>query len=269
MNPFVNRINNQQWVVPVSLMCLLLGFMISLAWVSKENRNSRNAFLQGDQRQRVSEAVVDPEAYEQATSEVKKLQAEKTKLENALSKKGDDSKVLNDSLQEMKTFAGLTEVEGPGVVVTLSDSGKNDTGGFAGQVPTNPDSVIHDHDVLHTVNELFASGAEAVAVNGHRVAGTSSIRCVGTTILVNDVKIASPIAVRAIGDPDTLFGAVNMPGGELSQIRIYDPAMVQVEKVQMMRLPAYVGTTAKKWAKPVTPPEAKSSETTTDHAESK
>lgn len=268
MNPFVNRINNQQWVIPVSLMCLLLGFMISLAWVSKENRNSRNAFLQGDQRTRVSEAVVDLEAYEQTTSEVKKLQAEKTKLENALSKKGDDSKVLNDSLQEMKTFAGLTEVEGPGVVVTLSDSGKTDTG-FGGQVATNPDSIVHDHDVLHTVNELFASGAEAVSVNGHRVAGTSSIRCVGTTILVNDVKIASPIAVRAIGEPDTLFGAVNMPGGELSQIRIYDPAMVQVEKVKMMRLPAYVGTTAKRWAKPVTPPEAKPSDNIGDHGESK
>ncbi|AIE88150.1 hypothetical protein OP10G_4782 [Fimbriimonas ginsengisoli Gsoil 348] len=235
-------------------MCLLLGFMISLAWVGKETRNSRSAFLRADQRVRVSEALVDPEAYEQSVNEVKKLQEEKTKLENALSRNGTDSKVLNDSLQEMKSFAGLTEVEGPGVAVTLRDSGKTDTG-FGGQVATNPDSVIHDQDVVHVVNELFASGAEAIAVNGHRVAGTTSFRCVGTTILVNDVKIASPIVVRALGDSDTLFGAMNMPGGALSQIRIFDPAMVQVEKVQMMRLPAYTGTTAKKWAKVVAPPQ--------------
>jgi uncharacterized protein YlxW (UPF0749 family) len=244
-------------------MCLLLGFMISLAWVSKENRNSRNAFLRADQRVRVSEAVVDLEAYEQSTNEVKKLQEEKTKLENALAAKGTDSKVLNDSLQEMKTFAGLTEVEGPGVVITLNDSGKTDTG-FGGQVAVNPDSVVHDQDVVHVVNELFASGAEAASVNGHRVAGTTSFRCVGTTILVNDVKIASPIVIRAVGDPDTLFGAMNMPGGALSQIRIYDPAMVQVEKVQMMRLPAYVGTTAKKWAKVVTPTGVKASDSTSE-----
>lgn len=249
MNPFVGRLNNNQsWVMPVSLMCLLLGFMISLAWVTQANRTSRSSFLRQDQRARVSDAVVDLEAYEQSTSEVKKLQIEKTRLENALSKKGDDSKVLNDSLQEMKVFAGLTEVEGPGLVVTLSDSTKNEAGASAPVAPV-PDAVIHDRDVLHVSNELFAAGAEAVSVNNHRVAGTSSIRCVGNTILINDVKIASPVVVRAVGDPDTLYGAMNMPGGVLSEIRIYDPGMVQLEKAKSLMLPAYVGTTARKWAK--------------------
>jgi len=238
--------------MPISVMCLFLGFMVSVAWVTKENRTARNAFLRSDQRARVSEAVIDLDAYEQSTNEVKKLQEEKTKLENAVAKKGDDSKVLNDSLQDMKIFAGLCEVEGPGVVVTLNDAPKSDTG-FGGQVAVNPDSVIHDLDVVHTVNELFAAGAEAIAVNGHRVSGRTSFRCVGNTILVNDVKIASPIAVRAIGETDTLFGAMSMPGGTLSQIRVFDPAMVQIEKIQKMRLPAFVGPTSMKWAK-VPPP---------------
>ena len=35
------------------------------------------------------------------------------------------SKVLNDSLQESKAFAGLTELEGPGIALTLRDSGKS------------------------------------------------------------------------------------------------------------------------------------------------
>ncbi len=236
-------------------MCLLLGFMVSLAWVTKSNRDSRSGFLQPDQKARISESLVDLEAYNQATSEVKKLQEEKTKLESALSKHGEDSKVLNDSLQEMKVFAGLTEVEGPGAVVTLSDSAKNEPG-ILGTVPQNPDAVIHDRDVLHVTNEFFASGAEAVSVNNHRIAGTSSIRCVGTTVLVNDVKVSSPIVIRAIGDPDTLYGAMNMPGGVLSEIRVYDPAMVQLEKAKDLRLPAYVGTTDRKWAK-VPPPAVK------------
>lgn len=262
MNPFASRIQNQQaWVVPVSGMCLILGFMISLSWVTQEKRSSRSAYLRSDQRARVSESVVDLEAYEQATNEVKKLQSEKTKLENALSSKGNDSKVLNESLQDMKNFAGLSEVEGPGAVVTLSDSRKQDTTFGAGQTIQNPDSVIHDRDVLHVVNELFASGAEAVSVNNHRIAGGSSIRCVGTTILVNDVKIASPILVRAIGDPDTLYGAMNMPGGALSELRVYDTNMVQLEKAKSLRLPAFVGTTTHKYAKPVqAAPEGQKSE---------
>lgn len=248
MNPFASRINNQSWVIPVSLVSLPLGFMIALAWVTKDNRTSRSAFLSPDQRTRINEGEVNLDAYLQATSEVKKLQDEKTRMEFAMSKKGDDTKVLNENLQETKVFAGLTDLEGPGVVVTLSDSKKQSDISFGNQVATNPESVVHDTDVVHTVNELYASGAEAIAINGHRVAGTTSVRCVGTTVLVNDVKIASPIAVRAIGDPDTLYGAMNMPGGALSQIRQFDPGMVQIEKVKMMRLPAYVGPTTRKWA---------------------
>jgi len=252
MNPFVSRINNQSWVVPVSIMCLVIGFMTSLAWVNKTTRGTRNGFLREDQRTRVSEQVVDPEAYEQATREVKKLQEGKTNLELALSKHGEDSKILNDSLQEMKSFAGLSEIEGPGVVVTLTDSVKSQQN-FAGTMAQNPDSVIHDRDVLHVSNELFASGAEAVSVNNHRVSATSSFRCVGTTILVNDVKIASPIVVRAIGDPETLYGAMNMPGGVLSEIRVFDPAMALMDKAKILHLPAFVGSTERKWAKPVHP----------------
>jgi uncharacterized protein YlxW (UPF0749 family) len=245
-------------VVPVSIVCLLLGFMISFAWVTQNNRESRVAFLRGDQKVRVTEGDVDIDAFQRATSEVQKLQLEKTKLENALSKKGDDdSKVLNDALQEMKIFAGLTDEEGPGLVVTLADSTKNE-GAMTIGTPQNPDSVIHDRDVLHVSNELFAAGAEAVSVNNHRIAGTSSIRCVGNTILVNDVKIASPVIIRAIGDTDTLYGALNMPGGVLSEIRIYDPGMVQLEKAKMIHLPAYTGTTARKWAKLASPPSEKS-----------
>lgn len=249
MNPFVNRIHNQNWILPVSAMCMVLGFMVSLAWVTKENRQSRSAYLRGDNAPRVFEAAGGFEALEQATSEVKKLQEEKTKLENAMAQKGDDSKVLNDSLQEMKVFAGLTEVEGPGIVLTIRDSQKAEPAG----IPDGPqvgEAIVHDKDVLQTVNELFASGSEAVSVNNLRVSSTSSFRCVGTTILVNDHKIASPVVIRAIGDPEALFGAMNMPGGVLAEIRAFDPGMVQIEKVTKMRIPAYVGTTGRKFAKP-------------------
>lgn len=248
MNPFVTRIHNQSWVMPICGMCLVLGFMFAMVRVTGTNRTSRENFLRADQRTRVNESIVDIEAFEQATNEVKKLQDEKTRLENALSKNGEDGKVLNESLQEMKSFACLTSVEGPGVIVTLSDAHRQDLT-FGTQVSQNPDAIIHDRDVLHTVNELFSAGAEAVAVNDLRVSAVSSVRCVGNTILVNDVKIASPIHVRAIGDADTLYGAMNMPGGTLAEIRLYDPGMAQLDKVKVQTLPAYTGTTQRRFAK--------------------
>jgi len=152
-------------------------------------------------------------------------------------------------LQEVKVFAGLTKVVGPGIVVTLRDSQK-DNAGVSLNFGIPSDAIIHDVDVLKVVNELIASSAEAVSVNNHRVAGNTSFRCVGTTILVNDIKIASPVVIRAIGDSDTLLGAMNMRGGVLAEIRQTDPGMVQVESVKSQELPEFVGNTTRKFAKP-------------------
>ncbi len=250
MNPFVSRINKESWVAPVSGMCLVLGFMICMAWVTQSTRTSRQNYLPLDQRQRVNDLNVDQEAYQRVTAEVSKLQLDKTRLEKALSSHDGQSKVLNDSLQELKVFAGMTPVVGPGVVVTLRDSPKYSGTGMGSNIGVSPDATIHDVDALKVVNELIASGAEAVAVNNHRIAGNSSLRCVGTTILVNDVKIASPVVIRAIGDPNTIMGAMNMPGGVLAEIRQTDPNMVQIEAVKSQELPEFVGNTTRKYAKP-------------------
>jgi len=205
-------------------------------------------YLPADQKIRVNEAGVDIEAFQQMTTEVKKLHQDNTRLEQALSGHTSETQALNESLQELKLFAGMTPVVGPGVVVTLRDSPKFSGSGLD-PGGTQPDSIIHDVDALKVCNELIASGAEAIAVNNHRIAGNSSLRCVGTTILVNDVKIASPVIIQAIGDPKTMIGAMNMPGGVLAEIRQTDPRMVQIEAVSSQMLPEYVGKTTRNFAK--------------------
>ena len=72
---------------------------------------------------------------------------------------------------------------------------------------------------------------------------TSVMTMVGTTILVDSAKFAPPVIIRAIGDADTLFGGMGLPDGALDQIRQTDPAMVEIEKVKLMKLSAYSGST--------------------------
>ncbi len=248
-NPFARRpAGDQAWLLPVTAMSLVLGFMIAAAWINEQNRSGRSSFLGPDQRARISAGAVDPVEYQGLQAEVTKLRAEKTKLENAVASGGKGEKALNESLQEAKVFAGLTEVEGPGIVVTLRDNPR-----ATGQTRVDSNDIIHDGDVLRVVNELLASGAEAVSVNGNRHAAGTSYRCVGPTILVDGARIASPIVIRAIGDPATLSGGINLPGGILSEIRS-DPngmgsAMVQMETAKTLRLPAYSGSTGRKVAR--------------------
>lgn len=255
MNPFVSRINNQPWILPITGMCLVLGFMISMAWVTEINRSSRNRYMAASQLDRIKQSLSDGDNLPELQAQVNSLQAKITKLENALASQDDQTKVLNDNLQEAKIFAAMTELEGPGVLITLQDdtSGQRrpSPGGNAySMLPTNgAESVIHDIDVLQVVNELYAAGAEAISVNDIRLAAGSSVRCVGPTILVNDMKVASPVRIAAIGDPKTLYGGMNLPNGVLDVIRLQNPSMVQIEKVQHMRLPGFVGNTAKRIGK--------------------
>ena len=241
MNPFVSRITGNSWVTPVSVMSLVLGFMIAMAWVTKETRSSRFGLLGPSQSGRVGSGSVDMEdAVAKTQAEVAKLRAENNRLQSAMSNQTASTKALYDSLHEVQVTAGLTELEGPGVIVELRDSKKPASGIFPA------DLVIHDIDVLKVVNELWNAGAEAVSVNNHRIVGGTSFRCVGSVILVDDVKIASPIVIRAIGNADTLKGALELPEGVLSDLKQIDSGMVVVDKVKTQRLPAFTGSTAKR-----------------------
>lgn len=93
--------------------------------------------------------------------------------------------------------AGTLAVEGPGVEVVLSDSERR-TGNPrpAGEAAA---LAVHDVDVQLVVNELWAAGAEAVAVNGHRLVATSPIRGAGETVTVNFRPLVPPFRVLAIG----------------------------------------------------------------------
>ena len=167
-----------------------------------------------------------------------------------------ETELLNANLQDTNVMAGLTEVVGPGILVTLRDRprAKIDAPSLHNMDPEA--EIIHDYDVLRTVNELWNAGAEAIAINGNRVVSRTSIRCVGTVIHVNDQPVAPPITIEAIGDPKTLLGAMNMRGNALEELRQVDDAMASVEPAKLMKLPAYSGPQTRRWAK--LPEEAKS-----------
>jgi uncharacterized protein YlxW (UPF0749 family) len=165
------------------------------------------------------------------------LRKRATTLEKAISEKNTGSGALNEQLQDAKVFAGLTELEGPGVKVTLRDNPK------AGLMPTT-DDLVHDVDVLRVTNELFASGAEAVSINGQRLIASSSIRCAGPTILVDGLRVATPFIISAIGNADTLYSGFTMQGAVMSELVAASPSMVQITKEKSIRVPAYLGATA-------------------------
>ena len=90
--------------------------------------------------------------------------------------------------------AGTVPLRGPGLIVSLAPSDRE---------PPSPQEAgayeIHDSDLQLVVNELWAAGAEAVAVNDSRLVATTPIRAAGGTIVVNFRPLSPPYRVAAIG----------------------------------------------------------------------
>lgn len=142
-------------------------------------------------------------------------------------------------LNDVREAAGLTDVTGEGLRITLSDA--NDVP--AGSDPN--DYVIHDTDVSTFVNALFVGGAQAVDVNGERVVASTPIRCAGTTILVNSGRLGGPYTIRAVGDPETLRAAIEADHAAALIMDTYQPQYgigVDVASVSSLKVPAYRGS---------------------------
>jgi uncharacterized protein YlxW (UPF0749 family) len=127
------------------------------------------------------------------------LEAQVSREQAAVTTSLGDQARLGARLTSLGIAAGTVAVTGPGVRVTV-DNAPN-----SGEVPAG---VVRDSDLQLLVNGLWQAGAEAVAVNGHRLTSLSSIRYAGRAITVDYQSLTPPYVVDAVGDPTTMPAAL-------------------------------------------------------------
>ncbi|MGW0629580.1 DUF881 domain-containing protein [Streptomyces sp. NPDC002758] len=114
----------------------------------------------------------------------------------------------SDQADLVGILSGATAVHGPGVKLVVDDAKEASTGGDG----TNPRETsgfsdtgrVRDRDMQRVVNGLWASGAEAVSINGQRLTALSAIRAAGDAILVDNKPLVPPYTVLAVGDGQRL-----------------------------------------------------------------
>lgn len=146
---------------------------------------------------------------EELVAQIHKREAQLSELRDTSSDLDNDVKELQGSVESQITrdtsitgqlgalgvSAGTLAAEGPGVVVTV-DNAPAGEGGSGGE--------ILDSDLQVLVNALWIAGAEAIAIDGHRLTTLTSIRFAGQAITVDYRSLTPPYVITAIGDPDTL-----------------------------------------------------------------
>jgi uncharacterized protein YlxW (UPF0749 family) len=109
----------------------------------------------------------------------------------------------SDQAELAGILSGATEVHGPGVKLVVNDAKEATTGGAGDPRETSGFSDtgrVRDRDMQRVVNGLWASGAEAVSINGQRLTALSAIRAAGDAILVDNKPLVPPYTVLAVGD---------------------------------------------------------------------
>lgn len=211
---------HERWAI--ALVSFVLGFMVVTQYKMTQHNIDENIRLQ-----RTGDLAVQLKA-------VTKERDDLLEQVEYLKSHGSGNAVAMD--HKLKERAGLTNVKGPGVIVTVEESNT------PMQQGDNPNLyVIHDEDILRIVNELRAGGAEAISINDQRLLGTSEIRCSGPTITVNGKVFGPPFIIKAIGDAHTLQSALTMRGGVVDSLK-YWGITVTIKPEKEVPIPAFTGT---------------------------
>jgi uncharacterized protein YlxW (UPF0749 family) len=150
----------------------------------------------------------------------------------------DTGRELSERLGRLEQEVGAVAVNGPGIVVRLSDAPVQE-----GRRRPEDAPRVQDRDVQDVVNALWAAGAEAVSVNGQRIGPLTAIRQAGDAILVDYRPVSSPYDVSAIGDANTIEPA--FAGSAIAQV-FRTPEMnwlgFSVRRAKRLELPAAGGS---------------------------
>lgn len=212
----------KQGQAAIALVCCVLGFMLAVQFRTTQDIKTTVPF------QRIEDLS---QRLLQTEKERDRLQEEVEKLRQSASKE-----VVEKQIKELEMGAGVAPLVGKGVLVTIDDSKKQS------KVGENPNLyLIHDDDILKVINELWAAGAEAIAINEQRLIASSEIRCAGPTLSVNNMRYAPPYEIRAIGNPKNLEAALRMRGGVVETLQFWG-IEIHIKKEEKMTIPGYQGT---------------------------
>ena len=225
--------------IVLGLMCFALTFGICVQIRTVKNSNSTVSQNYEENNLR-AEVLKYKERYENKYKELEKAEEELEKERENSIQNNTELTDKEDKIKQANKIIGLTEVTGPGVIVTLSDSKKD-----ANSV-LNPNTLlVHDADVLSVINELKNAGAEAIAINDQRLVPTSSISCGGNIIDINGEKVGAPFEIKAIGLPEQL-SAISRQGGYLEILRNASVG-VDFKKSNNITIPKYTGVITYKY----------------------
>ncbi|WP_144527056.1 DUF881 domain-containing protein [Peribacillus simplex] len=220
----MRKINGKR--VVLLLVCVVLGFMIAFSYnLTKEGEGEGAGKDKAwDQEYELRQKLIEQEKQNrELQKELLQKQENVSQIEKDLAQEKQLFFNLAKDTEKYRMFLGKVKVKGSGLQVTLEDGTDMDS-----EANVN-NYLVHEQHVFKVVNELYISGAEAVAINGQRLNHDSYIICNGPVITIDGHQHPAPFIISAIGDPDVLGASLDLPGGIKEQL-VNENIIFTVEK---------------------------------------
>lgn len=215
--------------IVVGIVCFVLAYTVFLQFNTVSNtdiesiRNLRESELKNQISVWNTKFEELQKKYEETTNKIQEYQ-------NTYGENEKTAELLEKELNTLKTILGLTDVQGPGIIITLEN---------------NEDKDIEPNDLLELINELRLAGAEAMSINNERVIFNSEIVNVNSRfIYINGQRLSSPYVVKAIGNQVYLESALTTKQGYIDNMTKGLGKTVKLERKDSIKINKYEGDIA-------------------------
>ncbi|WP_412095980.1 DUF881 domain-containing protein [Bacillus sp. PS06] len=212
--------------ISFSIVLVVIGFMLAVQFQTVKEPVVRDTRDMWELRDDLKKAQ---ELHSELINEIYKYE-EKIVQYNSNRNDGKEE-VLKATLEELKEAAGLTEVKGPGIILTV-DRAFNEIG--------VPSEAVSAEILRRLINDLNSYQAEAIAIDNHRVINTTVIREIQRTTKIDSYSIRSlPFQIKVIAqDAEKLYN--RMKASEAVDEFFVENLKLSISKpVAEVTIPAY------------------------------
>jgi uncharacterized protein YlxW (UPF0749 family) len=171
-----------------AVVLVVFGVLVTTAAV----QTNRNADVESAGRASLITRVLDQRASGvDLQDRIGRLRERNTAQSEAAATTQTMLQALQGDVATLQVTTGYAAVRGPGVRITVDD-------------PERGAERIRKEDLFLVINGLWEAGAEAIALNGHRLSVLTSINNSDVAINVDSSALLPPYTLTAIGDVATL-----------------------------------------------------------------
>jgi len=223
---------------------VLFGLLVTLQWRTQAERSELTVRYNAPL---VDAATALQNEQDKLKADLAALRVQLDEIQRNSSTQTGAERELQTRIDELRASAGLTAQSGDGVAIQLDDA--RNVSVSSRDVDR---SICHATDLTDILNTAWRGGAQAIAVNEERIVNSSSVYCVGSTIMVNGTLMSPPFNINAIGPQNSLLGAFDDPNQlqDIKQRRDVQGLGFHVTRVSAIHVPAFSGALNVRYAEP-------------------